>query len=129
VTEGRKAVNFSEWGGYSPGARRALLAFFSSDVPDDELLGYWQRMQDESYRALLDMVALDLPKPSKVRTPMLVLGAARDNMLAPREIEATARAYNTRCEIVPDVAHDSMLERHWDDVAERILAWLNERAA
>ena len=106
----------------------AREAFFSADVPEDELQGYWQQMQDESYRALLDMVALDLPKPSKVRTPMLVLGAARDNMLAPREIEATARAYHTRCEIVPDVAHDSMLERRWGDVAERILGWLNERA-
>ena len=107
----------------------AREAFFSADVPDDELRGYWEQMQDESYLALLDMVALDLPKPARVRTPALVLGAARDNMLAPREIEATARAYHTRCEIIPDVAHDSMLELHWRDVADRILAWLNERAA
>lgn len=109
--------------------RLAREAFFSADVPDDELRGYWQRMQDESYLALLDMVALDLPKPERVRTPVLVLGAARDTMLAPREIEATARAYHVRCEIVPDVAHDSMLERHWRGVAERILTWVNDRAA
>lgn len=107
----------------------AREAFFSADVPDDELRGYWEQMQDESYLALLDMVALDLPKPASVRTPALVLGAARDNMLAPREIEVTARAYHARCEIIPDVAHDSMLELHWRNVAERILAWLNERAA
>jgi pimeloyl-ACP methyl ester carboxylesterase len=107
----------------------AREAFFSADIPEDELRGYWQRMQDESYLALLDMVALDLPKPEKVRTPMLVLGAARDNMLAPREIEATARAYHAHGEIVPDVAHDSMLERHWRDVAERILGWLDDRVA
>jgi pimeloyl-ACP methyl ester carboxylesterase len=86
-------------------------------------------MQDESYLALLDMVALDLPKPERVRTPVLVLGAARDHMLAPREIEATARAYHAPWEVVPDVAHDSMLERHWRDVAERILTWVNDRAA
>jgi non-heme chloroperoxidase len=60
---------------------------------------------------------------------MLVLGAARDNMLAPREIEATARAYDAPWEIIPDVAHDSMLERHWRDVAERILGWLDDRVA
>lgn len=104
-------------------------AFFSTDVPEAELRGYWQQMQDESYLALLDMVALDLPKPERVRTPVLVLGAARDNMLAPREIEVTARAYHTRCEIIPGVAHDSMLERRWRGVAERILAWVNDRAA
>ena len=77
--------------------------------------------------AMLDMVALDLPKPAKVKTPLLVLGAERDNMLKPHEIEATARAYNTQAEIIPGVAHNSMLELHWQAVAERILAWLEER--
>jgi alpha-beta hydrolase superfamily lysophospholipase len=76
--------------------------------------------------AFLDMVALDLPKPAKIKTPVLVLGAARDNMIAPREVEATARAYHTRAEIIPDVAHNSMLEQRWQSVADRILTWLNE---
>ena len=100
-------------------------AFFSADVPDEELRSYWQLMQEESYMAFLDMVALDLPKPAKVKTPLLILGAARDNMLEPGEIEATARAYHTRSEIIPDVAHDSMLELRWRTVAQRILGWLN----
>ena len=102
-------------------------AFFSKDLPKELLLEYWKQTQDDSFRAFLDMVALDLPKPEMVRTPLLVLGAARDNMIAPSEIEATARAYNTHAEIIPGVAHNSMLERNWRSVAERILAWLNER--
>lgn len=73
------------------------------------------------------MVALDLPKPEKVKTPLLVLGAALDNMIGPREVEATARAYHTQAVIIPDVAHNSMLDPHWQSAAERILAWLNER--
>jgi hypothetical protein len=48
-------------------------------------------------------------------------------MLKPGEIEATARSYHPRSEVIPDVAHCSMLERRWRTVAERILAWLNER--
>jgi pimeloyl-ACP methyl ester carboxylesterase len=102
-------------------------AFFSDDLPDEQLQEYWKQTQDDSFRAFLDMVALDLPKPSKVKTPLLVLGAARDNMIGPHEIEATARAYNTRAEIIPDVAHNSMLERNWQAVAERILVWLQEQ--
>jgi pimeloyl-ACP methyl ester carboxylesterase len=104
-------------------------AFFSNDLPDELLVEYWKQTQDDSYMAFLDMVALDLPKRAKVKTPLLVLGAARDNMISPREIEATARAYNTQAEIIPDVAHNSMLELRWQSVAERILAWLNERQA
>lgn len=102
----------------------AREAFFSTDFPAEELLSYWKLMQDESYMAFLDMVALDLPKPAKVRTPLLILGAARDNMLRASEIEATARAYHTQFEIIPDVAHNSMLEQRWQTVAERILVWL-----
>ncbi len=105
----------------------AREAFFSADVPDAQLLAYWKLMEDESYRAFLDMVGLDRPKPAKVRAPLLVLGAGRDNMLKPREIEATARAYHTVCEIIPDVAHNSMLELRWQTVAERIRGWLEER--
>ena len=102
-------------------------AFFSADLSDAELHGYWKLMQDESYLAFLDMVALNLPRPEKVKTPVLVLGAARDNMLEPHEIEATARAYNTQAQIISDVAHSSMLERRWEAVAERILVWLREK--
>lgn len=106
----------------------AREAFFSPDFPDDELLTYWRLMQDESYMAFLDMVALNLPKPAKVKTPLLILGAARDNMLTPSEIEATARAYHTRFEIIPGVAHNSMLEQRWQTVAERILIWVKHLA-
>ncbi len=102
-------------------------AFFSKDLPKELLVKYWKQTQDDSFMAFLDMVALDLPKPEKVKTPLLVLGAAQDNMIAPREVEATARAYHTHAEIIPDVAHNSMLEQRWESVAERILNWLNEQ--
>ena len=105
----------------------AREAFFSKDFPADELRRYWRLMENESYRAFLDMVALNLPKPERVKSPILVLGAARDNMLTREEIEATARAYHTTAHIIPGVAHDSMLESRWESVAGHILVWLRER--
>jgi pimeloyl-ACP methyl ester carboxylesterase len=107
--------------------RLAREAFFSAGLAEEQLLAYWQQMQDDSFMAFLDMVALDLPKPGKVKTPLLVLGVGRDNMLKPSEIEATARTYNTVSEIITGVAHNSMLEPRWQAVAERILIWLKER--
>jgi len=107
----------------------AREAFFSAELPDEELLSYWKRMPEESYRAFLDMVALDLPRPARVKAPLFVLGVGRDNMLSPDEIEATARAYTAPCEIISDVAHNSMLEPRWRTVAERILFWLHRLEA
>lgn len=102
-------------------------AFFSKDLPREQLLEYWKQTQDDSFRAFLDMVALNLPRPTKVKTPLLVLGAALDNMIGKPEIKATARAYHTQAEIIPDVPHNSMLGPNWHFVADRILAWLRER--
>ena len=102
-------------------------AFFSRDLPEDQLLEYRKRMQDDSFAAFLDMVLLDLPNPSKVKTPVLVLGAGRDNMLDADEIESTAQAYHTHAAIIPGVAHNSMLEPRWQSVADQILAWLTNR--
>lgn len=102
----------------------AREAYFSPDVPVDQLRSWWRLMQDESFMALLDMVVLDLPHPAGVRTPLLVLGAERDNMLSRDDIEATARAYRTTAVVIQGVAHDSMLERRWESVAQQILVWL-----
>lgn len=58
---------------------------------------------------------------------MLVLGAEMDAVFSVDEVEATARAYNTKAEIFNGMAHDMMLEPGWQLVAERILGWLKEK--
>ncbi|RLC62921.1 MAG: alpha/beta hydrolase [Chloroflexi bacterium] len=109
----------------TPGLTRE--AFFSADIPEEKLTAYFSRMQDESYRAYLDVLALNLPRPKRVTTPMLVLGAADDALISPDEVEATARAYGTRAEVFPDMAHDMMLESGWQAVADRMLNWLEDQ--
>lgn len=101
--------------------------FFSEGLSDGQLQGYWEQLQDESYMGFLDMLVLNLPKPQKVRTTMLVLGAERDSVFSVAEVEATARAYNTKAEIFEGMAHDMMLEPGWQSVAERIVGWLKEQ--
>jgi len=102
-------------------------AFFSAGMPEEELLAYHARVQDESFRAYVDMMALNLPRPEKVDTPMLVLGAIEDTLVLSGEVEATARAYNTRAELFADTGHAMMLDIGWQAVADRILNWLDEK--
>jgi alpha-beta hydrolase superfamily lysophospholipase len=78
-------------------------------------------------RFALEMLLLDLPKPLRVTTPPLVLGAENDIVFTQREVRATAAAYHTEAEIFPEMAHDMMLEPGWAAVAERIHAWLETR--
>lgn len=108
----------------------AREALFSPSLPPETLDRHFMRLQEESYSAGLDTALFNLPVPDKIRAlalPMLVLGAADDTLFTPREIKATAQAYNTQAEIFPDMAHDMMLDTGWQKVAERIVAWLRER--
>jgi len=57
-------------------------AFFSKDLPEELLMEYWKQTQDDSFMAFLDMVALDLPKPEKVKTPLLVLEQISNQLMA-----------------------------------------------
>lgn len=100
---------------------------FSDDINSEKLMGYYGRMQDEAYRAYLDMVLLNLPRPKRVSTPILVLGAENDRAISVKENLATARAYGVKAEIFSDTAHDMMLETGWEKVADRILSWLEEQ--
>ncbi|MFD7012305.1 alpha/beta hydrolase [Rhodococcus jostii] len=99
---------------------------YSAQMPDADVERYVARMQEESHRAFLDMIALNLPKPKRVTVPMLVLGADQDHASSLEEVRATARAYRTEAEIFPNMAHNMMLEPGWDKVAERIDGWLRQ---
>jgi pimeloyl-ACP methyl ester carboxylesterase len=108
----------------TPQLARELL--FSASMPEDKVRIYCSRLQDESYRAYLEMMGLSLPRPERVRAPILVMGAADDCLISPSEVEATARAYQTQAEVLPGMAHDMMLDTGWQEAADRILIWLNE---
>ena len=77
-------------------------------------------------RVGLDTLLLNRPKPDRVTTRLLVLGAEQDACITRAEVDAPARAYGTDPEFF-DVGHDMMLEPGWAAVAERICAWLGER--
>lgn len=98
--------------------------FFSTALPEAQLADYAARLQNESYTAFLDMLVLNLSRPGKVGAPMQVLGAGRDAIFYPAEVEATARAYGTEAVMFANMAHDMMLEPGWTGVADAIAEWL-----
>jgi pimeloyl-ACP methyl ester carboxylesterase len=98
--------------------------FFSSHTPEADVRKYAARLQEDSSRIGIDCLLLRLPRPKRVTTPLLVLGAEEDTAHTRKEILATARAYGTEAEFFPDMGHNMMLEPGWPAVAERIDSWL-----
>jgi pimeloyl-ACP methyl ester carboxylesterase len=105
----------------------ARWSMFSNDMPEEQVVKYHAKFNDESFRMFMDLLGLNLANPKKVKTPLLILGAQNDNAIAPDQVHATARAYGVKAEIFPNMAHDMMVEAGWKSVAERILNWLQEK--
>jgi pimeloyl-ACP methyl ester carboxylesterase len=101
--------------------------FFSPHTPEADVRKYAARLQEDSSRIGLDCLLLRLPRPKRVTTPLLVLGADEDGAHTRSEILATARAYDTEAEFFPDMGHNMMLEPGWAAVAQRIDSWLSAR--
>lgn len=100
--------------------------FFCAATPEALVRTYAGRLQEESARSGRDGL-LQLPKPDRVSTPLLVLGAAEDGAVTQEEVRATAQAYRTEPEFFAGMGHNMMLEPGWRAVAERIDGWLSAR--
>jgi non-heme chloroperoxidase len=109
------------------GVRRAV---FSDHLSDEEVGKHLVRMQPESPRAVFD---LSWPQQFFISrgsgVPTLVIGGEMDAFFTRDMVESTARIYGVTAEIFPDTAHAMMLERNWQQVADRIIAWLRRDGA
>jgi pimeloyl-ACP methyl ester carboxylesterase len=98
-------------------------AFFSKDLPAEELERHAARLKPESLRMMLDATVLRLPRP-RPGTPMFVLAAEDDRVFTVAEATATARAWGAELDVLPGLAHDLMLDTRWERAAARLAAWL-----
>ncbi len=105
----------------------ARQVFFSKEMPVEKVTAYHERLQNESFRAYVDELGLNLVRPKRIRTHLLVIGADDDMTLSQKDVRATARTYGTTATFFPKMSHDVMLEERWQAVADRILEFLKER--
>jgi pimeloyl-ACP methyl ester carboxylesterase len=104
---------------------RAQRLLFSAAMSREDVGRYHRLLEDESTLGALDCLALERVVPNQVRSPIHVMGAADDAIVADYEIEATARAYGTEALIFDNVAHDMMLDPNWRGVADSMIKKLD----
>ena len=107
----------------------AQLMFFSEAMPLEEIEKLHPLLGDESLRIIPESSILARIHPKKVRpTKWLVIAAENDEVFTLKEQRHLANAYGTEAVIMPNIAHDAMLDIGWERVADYMLQWLGENA-
>jgi pimeloyl-ACP methyl ester carboxylesterase len=99
--------------------------YFSPDTPQQIVDDCMEHLQNDSYPMFLSVLRLRW-RPPRVPTPVLILGAEHDGLFTTDEVERTARAYDTVAQVFPGMGHDLMLDTGWENVADRVGAWVRE---
>lgn len=99
----------------------------ASDLKAEEGRFLQNSLQHESIPAIIDLAFFYKVYPQTVRTPVLVVGGAKDELVPERHLRESAELYGATLYIDPEAGHDIMLEQNWQPAAEVILGWLKNR--
>ncbi len=103
------------------------ISLFDSQISKDQFEYYNTLLCDESYRVFLDILFLNLIRPSKIKTPFLVMAGDKDSWFTKSETTKIAEIYKTSPIIYEGKPHDLMLSPKYEDVVSDILNWVNKR--
>jgi pimeloyl-ACP methyl ester carboxylesterase len=102
--------------------------YFSPDVTAEQFAVFQPMVQEESMRAITEMMALAMRMPArKPRIPALVIGGQYDALFASSRLHHTATGWNADTRVIPRAGHMLMLDPQWSHVAEEIDGWLSAK--
>ncbi len=97
---------------------------YSGKVDPEVAAKHHEMIGQESFRASMQMGGpRGLPKPSKNKSPICVIGGELDTLISVREVQQTAKAYGVEPKIFPGMPHSLMAVPGWEAVAEWIDNW------
>eukprot|EP00775_Hariotina_reticulata_P013096 gene13096-13223_t len=115
---------------FANSVEEAKYAFFSDDLPQVEAVRYQKLLAECSPIRLLDLKDMQkqvpLPAAPAHCPPMFVLGGEDDKVLDIKAYEELARHYNTQAVVLPNMAHDVMLDTRWKSAAVELQNWLDK---
>ena len=101
----------------------------SENVTIAEVKSYLEKINTESYLAYLDMLGVNLVKPYRINTPLLILGGEKDRAIPLKALNLTAKKFGVNPIIFNRMGHNMMLEPGYKKVADKIDQWVKNLEA
>ncbi|MBX9784196.1 MAG: alpha/beta hydrolase [Chitinophagaceae bacterium] len=98
---------------------KAKKLMFAPEVKDELIDAVVPRMQDESFRAYLDMMLLNLPKAKQPGIPLLIIGGEDDYLINKKALVKNTKQLGAEL-VMMRGGHNINLEEGWENVAERV---------
>jgi alpha-beta hydrolase superfamily lysophospholipase len=105
---------------------KCRTSFFSKQIEAADLKEYTAKLCSESFKAFLGMLLPRVKVRKNLGIPILVLGAENDTIFSISDHKKTAEKYDADLFIIPNIAHDMMLDQNQEKVSAKMLAWLND---
>lgn len=100
--------------------------FFSEELDGDLKKKYALQIQEESFKAGMQMLNKVVKNTKDIKVPMKIIGAEFD-WFFPKEVnEETAKMYGTNAVIIPKSGHCMMLDINWEMVSREIKDFIKE---
>jgi pimeloyl-ACP methyl ester carboxylesterase len=110
------------------GTPEGFSVFLSSAIPGEQLERIQAKVQDESYRAYIDMVLMPFSRPRPTDVPALAMVGTQDCFFTVGVERKVAAYHNAEFEVFDGMGHDLMLDLGWESVAERIAGFVRTLA-
>jgi pimeloyl-ACP methyl ester carboxylesterase len=108
--------------------REDLRALVLNRIPSVEQDALLERLVPDSGRAGRDLSLTGVPvDASRVRCPLLVIGAEDDRFIPARIVSRVANRYGALVEVAEHHAHMVIVEPNWQSIADRVERWIRER--
>ena len=104
--------------------------YFSPDTSAEDFSAFQPLVQDESLRAVAELMGLALRLPTRrPRIPALVVGGQLDALFAANRLYFTAAGWNAETCVIPRAGHMLMMDQQWPQAAGKIDDWLQRNFA
>ncbi|CAG8587620.1 3215_t:CDS:2 [Funneliformis caledonium] len=102
-------------------------ATFSKAFPDSMAKDIHPKLDKVSPITALFQIHKPFVDPTKIKCPIIVIGAEEDSLFDLKVIKETAEAYGVEFDIIGGAAHNIMLDLTWEDSANVIFNRIQEK--